>query len=56
MVAGFRNKATALIQDTFAQDKIPVALEGTSYDTESLLWKVLVNTKHWKMGTEKMVD
>ncbi|XP_063810152.1 tRNA dimethylallyltransferase isoform X2 [Pseudophryne corroboree] len=43
-VVDFRNKATALIEDIFARDKIPIVVGGTNYYIESLLWKVLVNT------------
>ncbi|KAM5247686.1 tRNA dimethylallyltransferase [Ctenodactylus gundi] len=67
-VVDFRNKATALIslrkvnswachiEDIFARDKIPIVVGGTNYYIESLLWKVLVNTKPQEMGTEKVVD
>ncbi|XP_074161346.1 tRNA dimethylallyltransferase isoform X2 [Sminthopsis crassicaudata] len=44
-VVDFRNKATALIEDIFAQEKIPIVVGGTNYYIESLLWKVLINTK-----------
>ncbi|NWH56621.1 MOD5 dimethylallyltransferase, partial [Geococcyx californianus] len=51
-VVDFRNKAMALIsfqaaacQDIFARDKIPIVVGGTNYYIESLLWKVLINTK-----------
>uniref|UniRef100_A0A8C6D1Y1 tRNA dimethylallyltransferase n=1 Tax=Moschus moschiferus TaxID=68415 RepID=A0A8C6D1Y1_MOSMO len=53
-VVDFRNKATALIEDIFARDKIPIVVGGTNYYIESLLWKVLVNAK--EMGTEKVTD
>ncbi|KAK2491082.1 hypothetical protein MC885_006555 [Smutsia gigantea] len=33
------------IEDIFARDKIPIVVGGTNYYIESLLWKVLVNTK-----------
>uniref|UniRef100_A0A8C0QV33 tRNA dimethylallyltransferase n=1 Tax=Canis lupus dingo TaxID=286419 RepID=A0A8C0QV33_CANLU len=69
-VVDFRNKATdALldikycdvflnihIEDIFARDKIPIVVGGTNYYIESLLWKVLVNTKPQEMGTEKVID
>ncbi|XP_075410445.1 tRNA dimethylallyltransferase isoform X1 [Tenrec ecaudatus] len=55
-VVDFRNKATALIEDIFARDKIPIVVGGTNYYIESLLWKVLVNTKPQKADTEKVVD
>ncbi|XP_022352933.1 tRNA dimethylallyltransferase, mitochondrial isoform X2 [Enhydra lutris kenyoni] len=55
-VVDFRNKATALIEDIFARDKIPIVVGGTNYYIESLLWKVLVNTKPHEMGTEKLTD
>ncbi|XP_073758943.1 tRNA dimethylallyltransferase isoform X4 [Callorhinus ursinus] len=63
-VVDFRNKATALISlgktatrlDIFARDKIPIVVGGTNYYIESLLWKVLVNTKPQEVGTEKVID
>ncbi|XP_054393513.1 tRNA dimethylallyltransferase isoform X5 [Pongo abelii] len=55
-VVDFRNRATALIEDIFARDKIPIVVGGTNYYIESLLWKVLVNTKPQEMGTEKVID
>lgn len=33
------------IEDIFARGKIPIIVGGTNYYIESLLWKVLVNTK-----------
>ncbi|KAF4800127.1 tRNA dimethylallyltransferase, mitochondrial [Turdus rufiventris] len=33
------------IKDIFARDKIPIVVGGTNYYIESLLWKVLINTK-----------
>ncbi|XP_051663022.1 tRNA dimethylallyltransferase isoform X2 [Manacus candei] len=44
-VVDFRDKAMALIEDIFARDKIPIVVGGTNYYIESLLWKVLINTK-----------
>ncbi|XP_075629942.1 tRNA dimethylallyltransferase isoform X1 [Balearica regulorum gibbericeps] len=44
-VVDFRDKAVALIEDIFARDKIPIVVGGTNYYIESLLWKVLINTK-----------
>ncbi|XP_012578164.1 PREDICTED: tRNA dimethylallyltransferase, mitochondrial isoform X2 [Condylura cristata] len=55
-VVDFRNKATALIEDIFARNKIPIVVGGTNYYIESLLWKVLVNTKPQEMGAEKVID
>ncbi|XP_052571901.1 tRNA dimethylallyltransferase isoform X2 [Peromyscus californicus insignis] len=55
-VVDFKNRATALIEDIFARDKIPIVVGGTNYYIESLLWKVLVNTKPQEMGTRKGVD
>nr|XP_014336654.1 PREDICTED: tRNA dimethylallyltransferase, mitochondrial isoform X2 [Bos mutus] len=55
-VVDFRNKATALIEDIFARDKIPIVVGGTNYYIESLLWKVLVNAKPQEMGTKKVID
>ncbi|XP_021119059.1 tRNA dimethylallyltransferase, mitochondrial [Heterocephalus glaber] len=55
-VVDFRDKATALIEDIFARDKIPIVVGGTNYYIESLLWKVLVNTKSMEVGAEQVVD
>ncbi|XP_057268563.1 tRNA dimethylallyltransferase [Pezoporus wallicus] len=44
-VVDFRDKAVPLIEDIFARDKIPIVVGGTNYYIESLLWKVLINTK-----------
>ncbi|XP_075765123.1 tRNA dimethylallyltransferase isoform X2 [Pelodiscus sinensis] len=44
-VVDFRNKASALIEEIFAREKIPIVVGGTNYYIESLLWKVLVDTK-----------
>nr|XP_048681781.1 tRNA dimethylallyltransferase isoform X1 [Caretta caretta] len=44
-VVDFRNKAAALIEEIFAREKIPIVVGGTNYYIESLLWKVLVDTK-----------
>ncbi|XP_027254975.1 tRNA dimethylallyltransferase isoform X3 [Cricetulus griseus] len=55
-VVDFNNRATALIEDIFARDKIPIVVGGTNYYIESLLWKVLVNTRPQEMGTGKVVD
>ncbi|XP_077788018.1 tRNA dimethylallyltransferase isoform X1 [Podarcis muralis] len=44
-VIDFRNKATALIEDIFACKKIPIVVGGTNYYIESLLWKILIDTK-----------
>jgi tRNA dimethylallyltransferase len=55
-VVDFRNKATAVIEDIFARGKIPIIVGGTNYYIESLLWKVLVNTKPEEMGAGKVVD
>ncbi|XP_038613992.1 tRNA dimethylallyltransferase [Tachyglossus aculeatus] len=44
-VVDFRNKATALIEDIFGRKKIPIVVGGTNYYIESLLWKVLIDTK-----------
>ncbi|XP_032102944.1 tRNA dimethylallyltransferase isoform X1 [Sapajus apella] len=55
-VVDFRNRASALIEDIFARDKIPIVVGGTNYYIESLLWKVLINTKPPEMGTEEVID
>lgn len=39
------NFLNVYIEDIFARDKIPIVVGGTNYYIESLLWKVLVNTK-----------
>ncbi|XP_061870331.1 tRNA dimethylallyltransferase isoform X2 [Colius striatus] len=44
-VVDFRDRAVTLIEDIFARDKIPIVVGGTNYYIESLLWKVLVDTK-----------
>ncbi|NWV70315.1 MOD5 dimethylallyltransferase, partial [Malurus elegans] len=45
-VVDFRDKAVPVISfDIFARDKIPIVVGGTNYYIESLLWKVLINTK-----------
>nr|XP_009940316.1 PREDICTED: tRNA dimethylallyltransferase, mitochondrial [Opisthocomus hoazin] len=44
-VVDFRDRAVALIEDIFARDKIPIVVGGTNYYIESLLWKVLIDTK-----------
>ncbi|XP_069478502.1 tRNA dimethylallyltransferase isoform X2 [Ambystoma mexicanum] len=44
-VVDFRNKAVALIEDIFARKKVPVVVGGTNYYIESLLWKMLIDTK-----------
>ncbi|KFP90513.1 hypothetical protein N311_05738, partial [Apaloderma vittatum] len=49
-VVDFRDKAVALISYIFARDKIPIVVGGTNYYIESLLWKVLIDTKE-KAGT-----
>uniref|UniRef100_A0A8B9Z515 tRNA dimethylallyltransferase n=1 Tax=Buteo japonicus TaxID=224669 RepID=A0A8B9Z515_9AVES len=55
-VVDFRDKAVALISFNaaayiFARDKIPIVVGGTNYYIESLLWKVLINTKVLLGGT-----
>ncbi|XP_067389806.1 tRNA dimethylallyltransferase isoform X2 [Emydura macquarii macquarii] len=44
-VVDFRDKAVGVIEDIFAREKIPIVVGGTNYYIESLLWKVLVDTK-----------
>ncbi|XP_078536913.1 tRNA dimethylallyltransferase isoform X3 [Lissotriton helveticus] len=44
-VVEFRNRAVALIEEIFAQNKIPIVVGGTNYYIESLLWKTLIDTK-----------
>ncbi|XP_060062143.1 tRNA dimethylallyltransferase isoform X2 [Erinaceus europaeus] len=55
-VVDFRNKASVLIEDIFARNKIPIVVGGTNYYIESLLWKVLVTTKPQEVNTEKVTD
>ncbi|KAM3858640.1 LOW QUALITY PROTEIN: tRNA dimethylallyltransferase [Diretmus argenteus] len=43
-VVDFRNKAVALI-DMHRRDKLPIIVGGTNYYIESLLWRVLVDTR-----------
>ncbi|XP_068924121.1 tRNA dimethylallyltransferase isoform X4 [Petaurus breviceps papuanus] len=54
-VVDFRNKATALIEDIFAREKIPIVVGGTNYYIESLLWKVLINTKGETLHSSKEI-
>lgn len=35
----------AYIEDIFACKKIPIVVGGTNYYIESLLWKILIDTK-----------
>ncbi|KFV10541.1 hypothetical protein N339_13088, partial [Pterocles gutturalis] len=44
-VVDFRDKAVPLISYIFARNKIPIVVGGTNYYIESLLWKVLIDTK-----------
>ncbi|XP_062889703.1 tRNA dimethylallyltransferase [Mobula hypostoma] len=44
-VVDFRNKALSIIEDIMNREKIPIIVGGTNYYIESLLWKVLVDTK-----------
>ncbi|XP_072358339.1 tRNA dimethylallyltransferase isoform X2 [Scyliorhinus torazame] len=44
-VVDFRNKALSVIEDIVDRQKIPIIVGGTNYYIESLLWKVLVDTK-----------
>ncbi|KFQ32380.1 hypothetical protein N331_06866, partial [Merops nubicus] len=60
-VVDFRDKAVALISYIFARDKIPIVVGGTNYYIESLLWKVLINTKEkgsaaGGRGTDRKVE
>ncbi|XP_041069156.1 tRNA dimethylallyltransferase isoform X2 [Carcharodon carcharias] len=48
-VVDFRNKALSVIQDIIDRQKIPIIVGGTNYYIESLLWKVLVDTKEGKV-------
>ncbi|XP_058051610.1 tRNA dimethylallyltransferase isoform X5 [Ahaetulla prasina] len=42
-VLDFQRKATAII--SFARDTVPIVVGGTNYYIESLLWKILFDTK-----------
>ncbi|XP_043940707.1 tRNA dimethylallyltransferase [Protopterus annectens] len=44
-VVDFRNKAVSIIEEIFSRKKIPIIVGGTNYYIESLLWKVLIDTK-----------
>ncbi|XP_069752036.1 tRNA dimethylallyltransferase isoform X2 [Narcine bancroftii] len=48
-VVDFRNKALSIIKDIIDREKIPIIVGGTNYYIESLLWKVLVDTKEGKV-------
>uniref|UniRef100_A0A8C6ITE5 tRNA dimethylallyltransferase n=1 Tax=Melopsittacus undulatus TaxID=13146 RepID=A0A8C6ITE5_MELUD len=53
-VVDFRDKAH--IEDIFARDKIPIVVGGTNYYIESLLWKVLINTKVHLGAVDRKVE
>ncbi|XP_030320386.1 tRNA dimethylallyltransferase isoform X3 [Calypte anna] len=55
-VVDFRDKAMALIEDIFSRDKIPIVVGGTNYYIESLLWKVLINTKKASTAPSPVTD
>ncbi|XP_070805716.1 tRNA dimethylallyltransferase isoform X2 [Pituophis catenifer annectens] len=44
-VLDFQKKATAIIDEILASQKVPIVVGGTNYYIESLLWKVLFDTK-----------
>ncbi|CAL8297739.1 unnamed protein product [Lota lota] len=44
-VVDFRNKALSLISLAGSRSKLPIIVGGTNYYIESLLWKVLVDTR-----------
>ncbi|XP_058609298.1 tRNA dimethylallyltransferase isoform X1 [Onychostoma macrolepis] len=44
-VVDFRNKALSLIEDMHRQRKLPIIVGGTNYYIESILWKVLMDTR-----------
>ncbi|XP_007249338.1 tRNA dimethylallyltransferase [Astyanax mexicanus] len=50
-VVDFRNRVLSLIEDLHHQEKLPVIVGGTNYYIESILWKVLLDTKQ-KSGTD----
>ncbi|XP_048414321.1 tRNA dimethylallyltransferase isoform X1 [Stegostoma tigrinum] len=47
-VVDFRNKALSIIKNIIDRQKVPIIVGGTNYYIESLLWKVLVDTKEEK--------
>ncbi|XP_070620961.1 tRNA dimethylallyltransferase isoform X2 [Erythrolamprus reginae] len=63
-VLDFQKKATAIIDEILASQKVPIVVGGTNYYVESLLWKVLFDTKgeaggpvvaeEWKAGLERL--
>ncbi|XP_069051507.1 tRNA dimethylallyltransferase isoform X2 [Lepisosteus oculatus] len=44
-VVDFRNRALPLIEDMHQREKMPIIVGGTNYYIESILWKVLLDTK-----------
>ncbi|XP_012673952.2 tRNA dimethylallyltransferase [Clupea harengus] len=44
-VVDFRNSALQLIEDLHQRQKLPIVVGGTNYYIESLLWKVLIDTR-----------
>uniref|UniRef100_A0A8C8SR79 tRNA dimethylallyltransferase n=1 Tax=Pelusios castaneus TaxID=367368 RepID=A0A8C8SR79_9SAUR len=55
-VVDFRNTAVGVIEDIFARDKIPIIVGGTNYYIESLLWKVLVDSKENTSPSQRAGD
>ncbi|XP_013924071.1 PREDICTED: tRNA dimethylallyltransferase, mitochondrial isoform X1 [Thamnophis sirtalis] len=62
-VLDFQKKASAIIDEILASQKIPIVVGGTNYYIESLLWKILFDTKaqspavaaeEWKVGLENL--
>ncbi|XP_063167684.1 tRNA dimethylallyltransferase [Candoia aspera] len=54
-VLDFQKKATAIIDEIFASQKVPIVVGGTNYYIESLLWKVLFDTKGESGGSDPAV-
>ncbi|XP_077991476.1 tRNA dimethylallyltransferase-like [Glandiceps talaboti] len=44
-VVDFRNKAVPIIDGILAKKKLPIIVGGTNYYIESLLWKILIDSK-----------
>ncbi|XP_026558613.1 tRNA dimethylallyltransferase [Pseudonaja textilis] len=64
-VLDFQKKATAIIDEILASQKVPIVVGGTNYYIESLLWNILFDTKaesrgpavvteEWKAGLENL--
>ncbi|XP_025027019.1 tRNA dimethylallyltransferase [Python bivittatus] len=54
-VLDFQKKATAIIDEILDSQKVPIVVGGTNYYIESLLWKILFDTKGEGKGPESAV-